>query len=134
MRPMDWKALAGGALTGLFLYSGFLLQTQGLQLTTPSKSAFITGLSTVMVPLLAALVYKIRPRVSEVTGVLLATVGMGLMTLEGTIGSGVVGAIGRGDWLTFCCALAFAAHISARRARKQGAYIRHLEGFISGSP
>ena len=105
-RPVSWKSLAGGGITGIFLYSGFLLQTLGLRLTTPPKSAFITGLSTVMVPLLAALVYRIRPQVSEVVGVLVATAGMGLMTLESAIGS-----IGRGDWLTFCCAIAFAAHI-----------------------
>ena len=59
-----------------------------------------------MVPLLAALVYRIRPQVSEVAGVLVATAGLGLMTLEGAIGS-----IGRGDLLTFFCAVAFAAHI-----------------------
>jgi drug/metabolite transporter (DMT)-like permease len=104
--PVSWKALVGGGLTGIFLYSGFLLQTLGLRLTSPPKSAFITGLSTVMVPLLAALVYKLRPQVSEVVGVLVATAGMGLMTLEGDIGS-----VGRGDWLTFACAIAFAAHI-----------------------
>jgi drug/metabolite transporter (DMT)-like permease len=108
--PVSWKSLAGGGLTGLFLYSGFLLQTLGLRLTTPPKSAFITGLSTVMVPLLAALVYRIRPHVSEVAGVLVATAGMGLMTLEGPIGS-IGGSIGRGDWLTFSCAIAFSAHI-----------------------
>jgi drug/metabolite transporter (DMT)-like permease len=61
-----------------------------------------------MVPLLAMLVYRIRPRISEVAGVLAATVGMGLMTLEGPIGS-----ISRGDLLTFGCAIAFAAHIVA---------------------
>ena len=104
--PVSWKAVAGGAITGIFLYSGFLLQTLGLRLTSPPKSAFITGLSTVVVPLLAALVYKLRPQVSEVVGVLVATAGMGLMTLEGDIGS-----VGRGDWLTFACAIAFAAHI-----------------------
>ena len=59
-----------------------------------------------MVPLLAALVYRIRPQVSEVAGVLVATAGLGLMTLEGSIGS-----IGRGDLLTLFCAVAFAAHI-----------------------
>ena len=100
------KMLACGGLTGIFLFAGYLLQTLGLQLTTPPKSAFLTGLSTVMVPLLAALVYQIRPQVSEVLGVLVATFGMGLMTLEGPIGS-----IGRGDLLTFGCAIAFAAHI-----------------------
>ena len=46
-----------------------------------AKSAFITGLATVMVPLLAALVYRNRPRVSEWFGVSVATLGMGLMTL-----------------------------------------------------
>jgi drug/metabolite transporter (DMT)-like permease len=104
--PFSPKDLAAGAITGLFLYSGYLLQTLGLRLTTPAKSAFLTGLSIVMVPLLAALVYRIRPQVSEVLGVLVATVGMGMMTLDGPIQS-----ISRGDWLTVCCALAFAAHI-----------------------
>lgn len=100
------KALFAGALTGTFLFAGYLFQTLGLRLTTAPKSAFITGLSTVMVPLLAALVYKIRPRVSELAGVIVATAGLGLMTLESAIGP-----VGRGDLLTLCCAAAFAAHI-----------------------
>ena len=100
--------LAAGAMIGVFLFAGYLLQTVGLQSTTPPKSAFLTGLATVMVPLLAALVYKIKPRISEVAGVLAATLGMGLMTLEGPIGS-----IGRGDLLTFGGAIAFSAHIVA---------------------
>ncbi|MCX6632998.1 MAG: DMT family transporter, partial [Candidatus Solibacter sp.] len=80
----------------------------GLQSTTPPKSAFLTGLATVMVPLLAALVYQIKPLMSEVAGVLAATLGMGLMTLEGPIGS-----IGAGDLLTFGGAITFSAHIVA---------------------
>jgi drug/metabolite transporter (DMT)-like permease len=59
-----------------------------------------------MVPLLGALVYKSRPQVSEVVGVLVATVGLALMTLEG-----VTGSISRGDWLTLLGAVAFAAYI-----------------------
>ena len=100
--------LAAGAMIGIFLFAGYLLQTVGLQTTTPPKSAFLTGLATVMVPLLGALVYSIKPQISEVAGVLAATLGMGLMTLEGPIGS-----IGRGDLLTFGGAVAFAAHIVA---------------------
>jgi drug/metabolite transporter (DMT)-like permease len=95
-----------GVMAGLFLFAGFFLQTEGLRLTTPPKSAFLTGLCTVMVPFLAMLVYKTRPQVSEVVGVLVATLGMGLMTLEGSIGS-----ISRGDVLTLLGAIAFAAHI-----------------------
>ena len=115
-----WKGRAGGAprvtakrvataaVIGRLLFAAYVLQTVGLQYTTAPKSAFLTGLSIVMVPLLAALVYRIRPRIWEVAGVLAATLGMGLMTLEGPIGS-----ISRGDLLTLGCAVAFAAHIVA---------------------
>ena len=102
----DRRALTGGILTGFLLFAGFLLQTLGLQYTTPPKSAFLTGLASVMVPLLAALVYRNKPQASEVLGVLVATAGLGLMTLEGPIGS-----IGKGDLLTLFCALAFAGQI-----------------------
>ena len=102
------QALAVGSVIGLFLFGGYLLQTVGLQTTTPPKSAFLTGLATVMVPLLGALVYQTKPQISEVAGVLAATIGMGLMTLEGPIGS-----IARGDLLTFGGAIAFSAHIVA---------------------
>ena len=101
-----WRSVFAGALTGSFLFSGYLFQTLGLRFTSAPKSAFITGLASVMVPLLAALVYKNRPHVSEVAGVLVATVGMGLMTLQGALSS-----IGKGDLLTFFCAIGFAAHI-----------------------
>jgi len=104
--PGRWQSVFAGGLTGSFLFSGYLFQTLGLRLTTAPKSAFITGLSSVMVPLLAALVYRNRPQVSELAGLVVATAGMGLMTLEGSIGS-----IGKGDLLTFFCAIGFAAHI-----------------------
>jgi drug/metabolite transporter (DMT)-like permease len=96
----------GAALAGLFLFAGFAFQTQGLRFTTAPKSAFITGLTTVAVPLVGALVYRVRPQVSEVIGVLVATLGTGLMTLEGPVGS-----VNRGDVLTLFGAIAFAAHI-----------------------
>ena len=104
--PFTWKAAAAGALAGVFLFSGYLFQTLGLQLTTAPRSAFITGLTSVMVPLLAALVYRNRPQVSEVAGVLVATAGLALMTIQHAAGS-----VSRGDLLTFFCAIGFAAHI-----------------------
>jgi drug/metabolite transporter (DMT)-like permease len=93
-------------LPGLFLFAGFFFQTQGLRLTTAPKSAFLTGLTTVLVPFVASIVYKNRPQISEVVGAMVATLGMGLMTLQGPIGS-----IGRGDVLTLFGAVAFALHI-----------------------
>jgi drug/metabolite transporter (DMT)-like permease len=59
-----------------------------------------------MVPLLGSLVYRIRPRLFEVVGILIASFGMALMTLPpGRFN------ISRGDFLTFLCALTFALHI-----------------------
>jgi len=102
----NWPAAGAGALAGMFLFFGYVTQTLGLRLTSAPKSAFITGLTSVMVPLLAALVYRNRPQVSEVVGLLVATAGLGLMTLQS-----VAGPINPGDLLTCLCAVGFAAHI-----------------------
>jgi drug/metabolite transporter (DMT)-like permease len=99
----EWGA---GVLCGTFLFSGYIFQTLGLRLTSPPKSAFLTGLTSVMVPFGAALVYRIRPQVAEVVGVMLATAGLALMTLNGP-----AGAVNPGDLLTILCAVGFAAHI-----------------------
>jgi drug/metabolite transporter (DMT)-like permease len=100
------RYIHGGILAGLCLFAGYVLQTAGLRTTTASKSAFITGLSTVITPLLAALVERKIPRAAEVLGVAIATGGLALLMLPGqTL------AVSRGDLLTLGCAVAFAAHI-----------------------
>ena len=104
-RNPRWS-LAGGALAGGFLFSGYAFQTIGLQFTSAPKSAFLTGLTAVVTPLLSAAVYRKRPRAMEAGGVLLATCGMALMTLPGATLS-----INRGDLLTVCCAVCYSAHI-----------------------
>ena len=38
---------------GLLLFTGYAFQTWGLVFTTPSKSGFITGVSVILVPLIA---------------------------------------------------------------------------------
>jgi drug/metabolite transporter (DMT)-like permease len=100
--------LRAGLATGLLLYSGYLLQTVGLRFTTPAISGFITGLYIVLVPLLAAALYRRQPGASEWLGVALATAGMALLSLQSLrVGSG------KGELLTLGCAFAFAAHILA---------------------
>jgi drug/metabolite transporter (DMT)-like permease len=102
------RVLGGGLIAGLFLFTGYFFQTVGLRYTTPSKSAFITGMSIVMVPVLAALLERKIPHAAEVIGVVVAGVGMGLLTLDPRTLS-----LTRGDLLTLCCAIAFAVHIVA---------------------
>lgn len=111
-RPLPGKfhprrtLLAGGVLAGLCLTAGYVFQTLGLRYTTPSKSAFITGLSIVLVPVLGAAWYRRPPALPEIAGIAAATAGLGLMTLDwNTL------RIHRGDLLTLACAAAFAAHI-----------------------
>ncbi len=102
-------ALGPGLLAGGLLFTAYVFQTLGLELTTPSKSAFLTGLSIPLVPLASSLVYRNKPRLVEVAGILVATFGMMLMTLP-TVASGPF-AISRGDLLSFLCAVTFALHI-----------------------
>lgn len=97
---------AAGLATGTMLMLGYILQTVGLQFTTPSKSAFLTGLYIVLVPFVGSLVYRSRPRAMEVAGVLVAGIGMGLLSIHGESFS-----MSRGDLLTVACAVAFAVHI-----------------------
>jgi len=101
-----FRPTRAGWIAGICLFAGYLFHTVGLQFTTASKSAFITGLAIPLVPLLTSLVYFSRPRFIELAGIICASAGMGLMTLQGNSLK-----IGRGDLLTFFCAVAFAAHI-----------------------
>lgn len=103
-------AVRAGMIAGCFLFFGYAFQTFGLRLTSAAKSGFITGLSIAAVPLVGALVYRTRPRLMEVVGVVCATAGLALMTGIGSARGEALG-IGRGDFLTLLCALSFAAHI-----------------------
>jgi len=102
------EALAGGVL-GVFLGGGFAFQTVGLLYTTPSRSAFITGLYVVGVPVLAALLRLRGFNAASLGGVGLALAGLYLLTGMGSAADGA--GLGRGEILTLCCAATFAAHI-----------------------
>jgi drug/metabolite transporter (DMT)-like permease len=99
------RAVLAGAAAGCCLALAYLLQTAGLRLTTPSRSAFLTSLCAVCVPLLGGAVYRNVPRWQEWAGVLLAMLGMGLLTAPAG------GSVNSGDLMTVGCAVAFAGHI-----------------------
>jgi len=102
------SGLRGGLLTGLFLWSGYVLQTFGLHYTSAGNSGFLTGLYIVLVPVIGAVVYRQRPSLREIFGLALAAAGMLLMTLPD---GGSRFAINFGDLLTIACAVAFAFHL-----------------------
>lgn len=109
LRELSREELAGGVVLGLLFWGGFAFQTSGLADTTPSRSAFITSLSTPLVPLVAFLVHRSLPRAHVIAGVLLAGVGMYFLTLPDSHSEG----INRGDLLTLGCAVLFAGQIVA---------------------
>ena len=101
------SGLRGGAIIGVCLFVGYALQTVGLQHTTASRSAFITGLAVLVVPLLAFALLRQRIGTGVALGVVLATVGLWLLSSDGEM------AFGQGELLTIVGAVAFAAHIVA---------------------
>jgi drug/metabolite transporter (DMT)-like permease len=102
--------IMGGTLLGIFLWAGYSFQTVGLKYTTPSKSAFITGMAVVLVPLIVAISGRRLPNRWTVAGVLSAFAGLYLMTIPSSEGFSLAG-INRGDLLTIGCPVSFALHI-----------------------
>jgi drug/metabolite transporter (DMT)-like permease len=98
--------LLRGFGAGFFLGGGYIFQTIGLANTGAAITGFVTGLYVVLTPLFAALIFK--DRISKTTWlyVLMATLGLGLLSLQGW-------SVGFGELMVFLSAIAFAAHITA---------------------
>ncbi|MDQ0155146.1 DMT family transporter [Robertmurraya andreesenii] len=99
------KIFLSGFIIGVWLFFGYATQTIGLLYTSSSKAGFITGLSVILVPLLSLLLLKLRPTKNAIIGVLVATVGLYLLTMTD------ISALNQGDALVFLCAIAFALQI-----------------------
>ena len=105
-------ALLSGLVVGVFLFLGYALQTTGLKLTTPSKSAFLTGTSTVLVPLLLVVFWRTRIHLWRAAGIFLALAGLFLMTVPaGRQGLIDFANVNMGDLLSIGCAFGFAFQI-----------------------
>src|ERR1700734_1041450 len=107
LRGITGKALWAGAQIGFCMFTAYVFQTGGLKYTTPSKAAFITGSSVVIVPLLLALFARRRLNAWIWAGALAALAGLYFLTVppEG------LGGLNRGDPIVFGCAVMFAAHM-----------------------
>ncbi len=101
---VPWR---GGLTLGVLLFAGYAFQTFGLAYTTPSRSAFITGLCVVLVPFVSFVLFRSWPGVPAVVGALVAIIGLAYLT-DVTLG----GPVPLGDLLTFGCAVVYAFHIS----------------------
>jgi len=117
LREINRQSIVSGLIVGLVLAAGYQFQTTGLARTTAAKSALITGLVVVFVPLFT-LIPAIRPqgtpppRWTTAIGAIFAFSGLLLLTTPaGTSWRNLSGSISTGDLLTLGCAIAFAAHL-----------------------
>jgi drug/metabolite transporter (DMT)-like permease len=102
---VDRATILPGSVLGLFLFAGYLFQTWGLIYTTPSKSAFLTGFSVILVPVIMMLSGFRMGSATLVGGVL------GLFGIYLLVAPSGMAAVNRGDILTLAGALSFAVHI-----------------------
>lgn len=111
-RGVVWERglIRDGLGVGAWLFAGFALQTASLLGTTPSRAAFLTGLSVVLVPALALLRGK-RPSTGAALGALLA--GLGLWVLYLPAAQTESAPWSWGDWLGLGGAFAFAGFVLA---------------------
>lgn len=106
------QSVRAGAIVGFFLWLGYEFQTTGLKFTTASKSAFLTGVSVVLVPVFLTVFFRRHINRWTVGGVGAAFAGLYLLTVPGGAnGVSDFSTINRGDVLTIACAVSFAFQI-----------------------
>ena len=101
----DRGELVGGLLLGALVAVGFISQTAGLVITTPSRSAFIVAVSSILAPLIALALLGQRPSWLVAAALALAMFGIYLLTAPDA------GGLNRGDLLTLICAGCFGGQI-----------------------
>ncbi len=101
---IDRKFLVRGIILGLALGGGYATQTLGLEMSTAAITGFFTGLYVVLTPILGWLLLRDRIASKVLLGVILATIGLGLITISG-LGFDI------GTISLLACALLFALHI-----------------------
>ncbi|MDP2808281.1 MAG: DMT family transporter, partial [bacterium] len=105
LKILSFPGWRDGIILGSFLFGGFAFQTAGLVHTTATRSAFITGLSVILVPPLSILMLKKKVGPWLWAGVALATLGLYSLSRPAS------GGFNRGDLLTVLCAVCFSVEI-----------------------
>ena len=104
LRGISRLGILRGIGLGLVLGLGYISQTYGLLYASAAVSGFITGMFVVLTPVMAWLILRRRTNLATWLAVLLAALGLGLLSLHGW-------AVGKGEALTLACAIFFAIHI-----------------------
>lgn len=97
-----WKA---GLILGILNFLSYITQAVGLTLISSNRSAFITGLNVVMVPIALALLMRRWPIAKVWWAAGLSILGIGLISFDSLTG------FSAGDLWTLACASMYAGYI-----------------------
>ncbi len=100
------KYLLAGFTTGIFLFSGFFLQTYALNFTSAANNAFLTQVAVIIVPFLQWGLVHQKPKYKSFIAAFIALVGTFIL-----IGTLNISNLNNGDALTLGCALSVSMHV-----------------------
>lgn len=100
------RTLLAAIIAGVVLFIASALQQYGIEITkSAGKAGFITGLYTVLVPILSLLIYKQKKSVGVWIGAILAVIGLFLLSVNEAL------TVGFGDIVLLVGAVFWAVHI-----------------------
>lgn len=115
--PFTYKALFNqtkigyrdATILGLLFFAAYSTQTIGLEYTSVTKSAFITSLFVVLVPIFQTVIKKRAPGLGSVVAVIFVFIGIIFLTSKGvsllTIFTEIGSDFNFGDFMTLLCAI-----------------------------
>ena len=107
LRNLNWQIFRKGAFAGVIEAAAYVVQTWGLQVTTPGVNAFLTATYCVLVPFVAWLWFREKPTSRQLLAGVLCLAGIGLLSLSEGL------RMGRGEALSLLCGLLFAIQVTA---------------------
>jgi drug/metabolite transporter (DMT)-like permease len=105
LKFISQKTLKISFLIGIPLLAGTILQTIGLQYTTVSNAAFITGLDVLLIPILKFLIYKKKIESKIWIACILALTGLYVIVVKDGL------TLNTGDIWIVACAFGFAFYV-----------------------
>lgn len=108
IRKQGVKIIIGISVLGITLWIAYATQTIGLNYTTPSKSAFITGFYIIFTPIIANILSKEKIKKRLLFSIMLSLIGLFLIS---EISLFELRLINKGDLITIISAISFAFQI-----------------------
>lgn len=107
VRKIKLKDLRRGVMIGIFMSLAFYFLVVSIGFTTASKFSFIVGAYVLIVPFLSWIINKKELDRYALIGAILATIGLGFLTIEGGVRFNLW------DLVAGCCSFFFALHMIA---------------------